>query len=366
MRKTRLNLQHRRTGAKMVDFAGWEMPLHYGSQVQEHRSVRRSAGLFDVSHMAVVDVPADCSEALHRLFANDLNRLAAPGQALYTAMLNASGGVIDDLIVYRLGSCYRMVFNAARERTDLAHLHRHLPEAAVRLRRDLNILALQGPEAGSILGRARPDLAEAIDGAGPFRCAQVGEALIGTTGYTGEAGFELIVPAERAEALWAELTRAGAAPVGLAARDTLRLEAGLNLYGHEMDEGIHPMRANLGWSIPLDRHSDFIGSEAVRDRAPALDDRLAGLVLEGRGVLRQGQRLFADGADIEQDSPCGIVTSGGFSPTLECSIALARIGCAVERTCAVEIRGRLEAVRIVRPRFVWRGKNVIKDEEATP
>jgi aminomethyltransferase len=342
-------------GGRMVEFAGWDMPLHYGSQLQEHHAVRSAAGMFDVSHMTIVDVVGGASEAwLRRLLANDVARLT-PGKALYTCMLNPSGGVIDDLIVYRLAeSQYRLVLNAATRAKDLAWLRQHLDAAVLTLRQrdDLAMLAVQGPGARECCGELLPaGLRGAAVALKPFHAAQAGEWQVARTGYTGEDGFELMLPGDQAAVLWERLAAAGVAPCGLGARDTLRLEAGLNLYGADMDEQTTPLESNLAWTVAWEPESRaFIGREALEaQRAAGPTRKLVGLVLEERGVLRphQGVRL-ADGGQ-------GEVTSGTFGPTLGKSIALARIPAGTQDACEVDIRGRWLPARVVAPPFVRYG-----------
>ncbi len=364
-RRTPLHDRHRAAGARMVGFAGWEMPLHYGSQVEEHHAVRRAAGVFDVSHMTVVDVTGGGAEAfLRRLLANDVARLAAEGQALYTCMLNERGGVIDDLIVYRAGpGWFRLVVNAATREKDLAWMCRHAGPhgVAVAERAELAMLAVQGPEARErTLPLLPPALRQAAAALAPFRAAHLGPDgwLVARTGYTGEDGFEAILPADEAGALWDGLLAAGVRPCGLGARDTLRLEAGLNLYGQDMDEDTTPLECGLGWTVawePADR--DFIGRAALeRQRAAGPARVQAGLVLEARGVLRPGQTVRTPRGE-------GRVTSGGFGPTIGRSIALARVPAGTEGRVEVEIRGRALPARVVRPPFVRQGRIRIELED---
>lgn len=360
MQRTVLHDVHTVASARMVEFHGWEMPLNYGSQMQEHQAVRENAGLFDVSHMVVLDIAGDTAKSdLSRILANDISKTATLGKALYSAMLNHKAGVIDDLMVYSTGEGYRVVLNCANEARDLAWLQEQCADTTqLTPRRDLAMLALQGPQALSLLGQADSQLGEAAAGLKPFFSTQVGEMFIATTGYTGERGIEVILPSERAVDFWNNLCAVGVQPVGLAARDTLRLEAGMCLHGNEMDEDTHPLEANLGWTIAWDpSNRDFIGRTALEDIRDANHARLVGLVLEGRGVLRSGQSLFTEAEEV------GIITSGGFSPTLQKSIALARVrGNLTERVWA-DIRGRKEPVEVVKPVFVRNGREVIKREQ---
>lgn len=355
--RTPLYAQHVATGAKLVDFGGWDMPLHYGSQIDEHNAVRESAGMFDVSHMTVVDVAGTAArEYLRYLLANDVARLVDPGKALYSCMLNNDGGVVDDLIVYYLSDGnYRLVVNAATRDKDLAWINAQAKGFDVTLdeRPDLAMIALQGPDARSIAARVLPaDVQAAADALKPFHASATGELFVARTGYTGEDGYEIILPAASAPDWWQRFADAGLRPAGLGARDTLRLEAGLNLYGSDMDETTTPLESGLNWTIawePAERA--FIGREALMHmRNDPECRRFTGLLLEGRGVLRGHQRVVVDGGAI------GEITSGGFSPTLQRSIALARLPAGKEDRAQVDVRGKLLDVRIVKPPFVRHGK----------
>lgn len=332
----------------MVDFAGWQMPVHYGSQLAEHHAVRTDAGMFDVSHMRVVDI--DSRALLQRVLANDVARLA-PGGALYSCMCNDQGGVVDDVIVYRIHDGYRMVVNCATTDKDLAWLQSHAqPGVTVTPRPDLAIIAVQGPnaraKADAALGLSTADLA-------PFSAVQSGDVFVGRTGYTGEDGLELIVPEGAAAATWDALLAAGVAPAGLGARDTLRLEAGLNLYGNEMDETITPLECGLRWTVAFNH--EFIGREALLAQVPAT--RFVGLVLNGRGVMRSRQRVrTADGE--------GVVTSGTFSPTLGVSIAMARIPLGDATIAELQMRGSWVPAAIVTLPFVRNGERRYTKEGA--
>ncbi|XXF09261.1 glycine cleavage system aminomethyltransferase GcvT [Pseudomonas sp. D2-3] len=354
---------HLALGAKMVDFGGWDMPLHYGSQVEEHHQVRRDCGVFDVSHMTVVDVQgADAKPYLQRLLANDVARLQTPGKALYSTMLNEQGGVIDDLIVYLLDTvevpAYRLVVNAATRDKDLAWMRAHRSEFAVELRErsDFAMFAVQGPKArartAELVGQARASLIHELK---PFQGLPDGDWFIARTGYTGEDGLEIMLPAGEAVAFFNDLVGAGISPIGLGARDTLRLEAGLNLYGQDMDEQASPLACNLAWTVawePTERA--FIGREALQRQHEAGEHpRLVGVVLEERGVLRAHQVVRVDGVGE------GEITSGSFSPTLGKSIALARVPAKTGDRAEVEIRGKWYPLRVVQPSFVRHGKVLI-------
>lgn len=357
--RTPLYAQHLALGAKMVDFGGWDMPLHYGSQVEEHHQVRRDCGVFDVSHMTVVDVSGAQAKAyLQHLLANDVERLQLLGKALYSGMLNEQGGVIDDLIVYLTAEGYRVVVNASTRDKDIAWMAKQSAGFAVVLneRADLAMLAIQGPQAraktAELVSAARASL---IHGLKPFQGLPDGEWFIARTGYTGEDGLEIMLPGAEAAAFLAELVGAGIAPIGLGARDTLRLEAGMNLYGQDMSEAISPLAANMAWTIAWEPASrDFVGRAALQaQQAAGVADKLVGLVLEERGVLRAHQVVRVEGAGE------GEITSGSFSPTLGKSIALARVPAATGERAEVEIRGKWYPVRVVQANFVRHGKALI-------
>jgi aminomethyltransferase len=357
--RTPLYAQHLALGAKMVDFGGWDMPLHYGSQVEEHHQVRRDCGVFDVSHMTVVDVSGAQAKAyLQHLLANDVERLQLLGKALYSGMLNEQGGVIDDLIVYLTAEGYRVVVNASTRDKDIAWMAKQSAGFAVVLneRADLAMLAIQGPQAraktAELVSAARASL---IHGLKPFQGLPDGEWFIARTGYTGEDGLEIMLPGAEAAAFLAELVGAGIAPIGLGARDTLRLEAGMNLYGQDMSEAISPLAANMAWTIAWEPASrDFVGRAALQaQQAAGVADKLVGLVLEERGVLRAHQVVRVEGAGE------GEITSGSFSPSLGKSIALARVPAATGERAEVEIRGKWYPVRVVQANFVRHGKALI-------
>ncbi len=342
----------------MTEFAGWELPLHYGSQLEEHRHVRRDAGIFDISHMSIFDIGgADTDTYLSRLLTKNAGSLQA-GQAIYTCMLNHSGGIIDDLIVYRLDDrSFRIVSNAAtRGRVD-AWLKQHAAthSLSIRLREDLSMLALQGPHARDAIRKINNS--DEIQQLRRFRARAAGSAWIARTGYTGEDGFEIMLPHAHAVQAWQRLVGAGVKAAGLGARDTLRLEAGLNLYGADMNEQTTPLEVGLGWTVdwrPEDR--EFIGRTALEHQRieNAIPKRI-GLILDGRGILRAEQTVFFNDAAI------GVVTSGGFSPTLQRSIALARIaGHVTTPAVDVKIRGKMSSARIVTPPFVQHGDPVTR------
>ena len=348
---------HVAAGAKMVDFAGWDMPIHYGSQVNEHHQVRQDAGVFDVSHMRIVDLVGDRSrEFLRYLLANNVDKLQKPGKALYTCMLNERGGVIDDLIVYFLrNDLFRAVVNAATAESDIAWIKDHAGKfgVVVQPRPELAMLAIQGPNARRKVHAALgSDLEGAAEGLKPFSAVQVDDLFVARTGYTGEDGYEIMFPSADAAVVWQSLLNEGVKPIGLGARDTLRLEAGMNLYGTDMDENTTPLEAGLGWTVgwePADR--DFIGRTALEtQRESGTAPQFVGLVLLDKGVLRNHQKVMANGRDA------GEITSGSFSPTLGRGIALARIDVNVQDKVQLEMRGKSMDARVVRPPFVRNGK----------
>jgi aminomethyltransferase len=359
--KTPLYDTHVAHGAKIVDFGGWDMPLHYGSQIEEHHAVRRDAGMFDVSHMGVVDLSGSrVRDFLRHLLANDVARLKAPGKALYSCMLLPTGGVIDDLIVYFLGdSSFRMVVNAGTRGKDLAWIREHAAPFGVSVleRSDFAMIAVQGPQARDKVLALLPDaLRPAALALGPFVGGGFGSWFIARTGYTGEDGFEIMLPAEEAAGTWGALHGQGVAAAGLGARDTLRLEAGMSLYGNDLDEDHDPLESGLAWTVAFDPNRDFVGRAALEKARSNPSRRLVGLLLEDRGVLRSHQKVITD---PQGGAAVGEVTSGTFSPTLSRSIALARVPVGVGRSVQVDIRGKLHNAGVVKPPFVRHGKALI-------
>lgn len=358
-KQTPLYQEHIRLGAKMVDFGGWQMPLHYGSQLEEHERVRKDAGWFDVSHMTVVDLLGVGGRSFLRyLLANDVDKLQQ-GQALYSCMLNDQGGVIDDLIVYYRGpDNYRLVLNASTHDKDLAWIHKQAVgfSVGVQERTDLAMIAIQGPNAISKL-KSLNSRFENLSALKTFYTQEVDDLFIARTGYTGEDGVEIILPQTQIEQFAQQLVKHGIKPCGLGARDTLRLEAGLNLYGSDMTEETSPLESNLAWTIawtPDDR--EFIGRTALElQKRAGIKQKLVGLVLEDKGVMRSHQKVVVP--EIGE----GEITSGTFSPTLNCSIALARVPVATTKNCFVDIRGKLMQARVVKPRFVKHGKSVVEN-----
>ncbi|HID49145.1 MAG TPA: glycine cleavage system aminomethyltransferase GcvT [Chromatiales bacterium] len=347
---------HVSLGATMVDFGGWDMPIRYGSQIEEHHAVRRDAGMFDVSHMTVLDLTGSgVRDYLRRLLANDVARLEDRGKALYSCMLNEQGGVIDDLIVYYLEDAgYRMVVNAATRDKDLAWLEKQAAGFSVhrKVRDDLAMIAVQGPGARAKVHQVLGDQAQALRDLGVFFLRRLDDMAVACTGYTGEDGYEIMVPAEQASAFWSRLLEAGVQPCGLGARDTLRLEAGMNLYGADMDESVTPLESGLSWTVAWEpEERDFLGRAALEaQRKAGVKRKLVGLVLEDKGVLRNHQKVIVEG------QPVGEITSGSFSPTLGRAIAFARVPADIGSECQVEVRSKLLPARVVKPPFVRKGK----------
>ena len=363
--KTILNDTHRALGAKMVDFGGWDMPIHYGSQIDEHHLVRQDAGMFDVSHMTVVDLRgAKVREFLRKLVANSVDKLKVSGKALYTCMLNEQGGVIDDLIVYyRDENFFRLVVNAATRDKDLAWIERQAKafDVSVTERPDFGMIAVQGPAAREkVLGLLREEDRAAVAKLGKFAAAEAKtsggvDVFVARTGYTGEDGFEIVVPEAQTVAFWNALLAAGVKPAGLGARDTLRLEAGMNLYGQDMDETVSPYEAALAWTVALDEGRDFIGRAALeQQKANGVPRQMIGLVMDEKGVLRHGQKVLTAHGE-------GEILSGTFSPTLGKAIAFARVPAGdiplgTAGNVRVDIRGKEVPVRVVKFPFVREGK----------
>ena len=356
---TPLHAAHVAAGARLVDFAGWDMPVNYGSQIEEHHAVRTDAGLFDVSHMLSLDLSGpDATPFLRGLLANDVSKLDQSGKALYACMLNPHGGVIDDLIAYRFSAGeYRLVVNAGTADKDLAWMRTRVAATGANVsldgRRDLAMIAIQGPRAIERACVAIPELSTANAIPSPFSAVRAADLLIARTGYTGEDGLEITVPASRVEAMWNALLAAGIKPCGLGSRDTLRLEAGMNLYGQDMDESVSPLDSGLAWTVDLkDDSRDFVGRKALE--AKPATRRLLGLILEDKGVLRSHMAVFTAVGE-------GETTSGSFSPTLERSIGFARLPLATQANelVEVEIRGKRLKARTVKLPFVRKGKALV-------
>ena len=357
--KTPLYKQHVEAGAKIVDFGGWDMPVHYGSQISEHNQVRLDVGMFDVSHMTIVDIKGAGSKAfLRRLLANDVGKLTKKGKALYSAMLNEDGGVLDDLIVYVDGDDYLMIVNCATRGKDLCWMSEQARsfDCSVSEREDFAIIAIQGPNAIAVVKEVVHDEGRAlIETLKVFQGRYCGRWFIARTGYTGEKGIEIILPADDAEGLWNDLSQHGVQPIGLGARDTLRLEAGMNLYGSDMDESVTPLNSNMASTVVMEDH-EFIGKAALqRQLQSGVEEQLVGLVMTARGVLRAHYPVFCDGLKV------GEITSGAFSPTLQHSVAFARIS-KTEGELSVGIRNKHVAVQQVTLPFVRNGKQVYKTQ----
>ncbi len=355
--RTPLYEAHLQAQAKMVDFGGWDMPIHYGSQLEEHKAVREDAGMFDVSHMTVVEVKGrQAKDYLRYLLANDVAKLKTEGKALYSCMLNEKGGVVDDLIVYFFNDeAYRLVVNAATREKDLQWLRQHASDFDVEIieRKDTAMIAIQGPHAREKTHLAlNDDLTQELSDLKPFSSYHKDNWLIARTGYTGEDGYEITLPAHKATDFWARLLKAGVRPCGLGARDTLRLEAGLNLYGSDMDENVSPLAANLAWTVafePEDRN--FMGKSAlISQKKAGVTQKLVGLVLKDKGMLRDHLPVFINEEQV------GEITSGSFSPTLGKAIALARILETDAKTCVVKVRNKELHANIVKPCFVRNGQ----------
>jgi len=358
LKTTPLNAAHRAMGAKMVDFGGWDMPVNYGSQIDEHHQVRNDVGMFDVCHMRVVDVKGAGGRAFLRyLLANNVDKLVLPGKALYSSMLLENGGVIDDLIVYFMNEdWFRIVVNAGTADKDIAWMKKqaalHAPQLDVTDHPELAMIAVQGPNARAKVWEALPGSQELTEKLIPFSAVEMGAMFIARTGYTGEDGFEIMLPAKAAPFFWATLAEKGVKPIGLGARDTLRLEAGMNLYGQDMDETVGPLESGLAWTVDLKSERDFIGKAALLANPPT--QKLAGLLLLDRGVLRGHQQ-------VHTTHGTGEITSGSFSPTLEKSIALARVPkeVSIGDTVQVAIRDKMLNAQVVKYPFARNGKGLL-------
>jgi aminomethyltransferase len=348
----------------MIDFHGWSMPINYGSQIAEHEEVRKGCGIFDVSHMTVVDFNGpDSKNFIRKLIANDVANLKEDCDGMYSAMLNDNAGVIDDLIAYKMEFGYRLVVNCARREVDLKWILSCASNFNVEIieREDLAMIAVQGPKSLEILN----DLGlTALDSRKRQQGAYIEEILAVKTGYTGEKGFEVILPNNKSEMFWEKALKAGVSPVGLAARDTLRLEAGMNLYGSEMDDSISPLECNMAWTISWqEEERNFTGRNALLKKIE--EDRyheLVGIMLDERTIIRQGQKLYLD----EEKEFEGVVTSGTYSPTLKKPIALARLPRKNKKMCFTEARGKLIQAKIGTPKFVNEGKEIFKEKNDRP
>ena len=343
----------------MVDFHGWSMPVHYGSQIAEHEHVRKSCGIFDVSHMTILDFEGlQVKDFVRHLLANDVDNLKEDYDGLYSAMMNQSGGIVDDLIAYKMPFGYRLVVNCANRKGDLEWISSQLKKYQVKMkeRDDLSMLAIQGPQSKKVILNCPSLTLGTLNNKKKQQGVFEDDTFIAKTGYTGEFGFEVILPNNRAELVWEDVIDAGAKPVGLGARDTLRLEAGMNLYGFEMDQSISPLECNMEWTVSLkDKKRNFLGKEAFLAKKNTNNNlHLVGILLEERVIIRSGQDIFLD----KEKSIKGVVTSGTYSPTLKKSIALARLPKLNKEICYTEVRGKLLEAKIGKPRFVKEGKNI--------
>lgn len=316
MKKTYLNEFHAENNGNLVDFSGWEMPINYGSQINEHNEVRANVGIFDVSHMAVFDFYGDNQiEFLRQLIPNDVNKILDSKRALYSPLLNENGGILDDLIVYHLGDKnFRIISNCATREQNNAWFKEKSKafNVEVKFQEDASIIAIQGPNSQKVLSTIY-DL-----NLKNFHIYQDDEVMIARTGYTGELGFEIISDQSKGLELWNYLIKEGVKPIGLAARDTLRLEAGLNLYGSDMTVENHPYESNLRWTVDHnDLKRSYIGKSAILDKVEAKKE-LIGFYTEERGVLRAGTRVYFDGGE-------GLITSGTWSPTFKKNIGFCRV-----------------------------------------
>lgn len=360
MRQTPFYQNHLESNAKIVDFGGWALPINYGSQIKEHEAVRTSCGMFDVSHMLITDITgAESRKFIRYLISNDVAKLEKHGigKALYSGLLNHDAGIIDDLIVYLMPFGYRLVTNAATEEKDMAWINNIAKQFEVKFvnRRDLAMLAVQGPLAIEKVITIRPHLSSALSNLKAFMAIEDHGCFYARTGYTGENGLEIMIPTTIASQFWNELLNNGVIPCGLGARDTLRLEAGMNLYGHDMDENFTPLDSGMDWVVDLsDETRDFIGkSNYIRLKTLAEYDIQVGLILNGRGVLREGQTIVVNNNNV------GIITSGTFAPSLKLSVAIARVKSDTPDTVLVQIRDNLESAKVVKLPFIRNGKSLI-------
>lgn len=357
---TPLHDVHIALGAKMIERDGWNMPLHYGDQVDEHHQVRTACGVFDVSHLCVLDVGGSAAQAWLSLhLSNDVGRLAQPGQAQYSLLLSETGGILADVLVYRLTTGFRLITDPACKTQLLDALHTHPDTDTLHVTEASNtaLLAIQGPQArercAALVSAARAAVIEQLS---PFQAQEVEGWFIARTGFTGEDGLEILLPAEDATAFFYELIGAGVTPAGLAARDTLRVEAGFCQYGQDLTLHTSPLSLSLEHVIAWEPHDRrFIGRSALEQlRADGGDThRLVGLILEERGILRHGDVVRVEGLGS------GMITSGSFSPTLGKIIALAQVPAGTSDRAEVEVRGKWYPVRVVRPGFVRHGTPLI-------
>ena len=352
MNKTPLNKSHIELGAKMVNFSNWEMPISYSSLIEEHNAVRNTAGIFDVSHMSVFDFDGDNQVAFfEKIFANDVKKIYKDNKAIYGALLNEEGGILDDLIIYHANNKFRLVSNCSTRMQNRQWFEKHAVEFGVKVmeRSDMGILAIQGPDALNKILEIKEINAQ-VNTLQSFGCMFEGDKLYARTGYTGEDGLELIVPTKDINHLWDQALELGCTPIGLGARDTLRLEAGLNLYGNDMTINNHPYESNMGWTIDMsDENREFIGRDALLSIDQSKSQKIVGIILQDKGVLRSGY-------EITHEQGKGVVLSGSYSPTLQSSIGLARVDQGYKENGKVMIRNKLLNVDFVSPRFLGQGK----------
>ena len=352
MNKTPLNKSHIELGAKMVNFSNWEMPISYSSLIEEHNAVRNTVGIFDVSHMSVFDFDGDNQVAFfEKIFANDIKKIYKDNKAIYGALLNEEGGILDDLIIYHANNKFRLVSNCSTREQNRQWFEKHAIEFGVKVmeRSDMGILAIQGPDALNKILKIK-EIDNQVNTLQSFGCMFEGDKLYARTGYTGEDGLELIVPTQDIHHLWDRALELGCMPIGLGARDTLRLEAGLNLYGNDMTINNHPYESNLGWTIDMsDENREFIGKNALLAIDQSKSQKIVGIILQDKGVLRSGY-------EITHEQGKGVVLSGSYAPTLQSSIGLARVDQGYKENGKVMIRNKLLNVDFVSPRFLGQGK----------
>ena len=352
MNKTPLNKSHIELGAKMVNFSNWEMPISYSSLIEEHNAVRNTVGIFDVSHMSVFDFDGDNQVAFfEKIFANDIKKIYKDNKAIYGALLNEEGGILDDLIIYHANNKFRLVSNCSTREQNRQWFEKHAVEFGVKVmeRSDMGILAIQGPDALNKILEIK-EIDNQVNTLQSFGCMFEGDKLYARTGYTGEDGLELIVPTKDINHLWDQALELGCTPIGLGARDTLRLEAGLNLYGNDMTINNHPYESNMGWTIDMsDENREFIGKDALLSIDQSKSQKIVGIILQDKGILRSGY-------EITHEQGKGVVLSGSYSPTLQSSIGLARVDQGYKENGKVMIRNKLLNIDFVSPRFLGQGK----------
>ena len=352
MNKTLLNKSHIELGAKMVNFSNWEMPISYSSLIEEHNAVRSTVGIFDVSHMSVFDFDGDNQVAFfEKIFANDIKKIYKDNKAIYGALLNEEGGILDDLIIYHANNKFRLVSNCSTREQNRQWFEKHAVEFGVKVmeRSDMGILAIQGPDALNKILEIK-EIDNQVNTLQSFGCMFEGDKLYARTGYTGEDGLELIVPTKDINHLWDQALELGCTPIGLGARDTLRLEAGLNLYGNDMTINNHPYESNMGWTIDMsDENREFIGKDALLSIDQSKSQKIVGIILQDKGVLRSGYEII-------HEQGKGVVLSGSFSPMLQSSIGLARVDQGYQENGKVFIRNKALNIEFVSPRFIRKVK----------